>query len=388
MSNKIDINEFKNRLNVANSNIIMKSNYLGYSEPMDFECKLCGHEWHVKEARYGVRTGCPCCANKRRRDALKKSTDSRRKTEDQFRKELAEKQPNLIPNDTYINDRTKYHCTCKIHNIDVYKTPEKYLRRKQGCPLCAVERNKCATRYTDESYTEALAFWNPNLTKKSKYNGIKERVDLECKKCGYDWSPIAESTIGEDHVGCPNCAGNAIKTPEQFRKELSISHSYLILLTDYVRANIPVKVYCTRCHRTFEITPNKLQQGQHCICFKESHGEFKIRNFLSNNNIEFEQYKTFNDLHGIGNRELSYDFFIPNLDLLIEYQGEQHERPVSFGSIKKTTPEEMNERFKKQQEHDKRKREYAIVNNYNLLEIWYYNLNKIDKILSQNLLVN
>lgn len=387
MSNKIDVNEFDKRLHEIHPNIIRESEYFGYSKDMDFKCNTCGYEWHSKEARSGIRHDCPNCAKETRKNSLKIIAESRLKSEEQFRKELKEKQPNLIPNDTYIGNDKKYHCICSIHNIDVYKTPGKYLIG-QGCQLCAIKKNKCATRYTDDSYSELLRLWNPTLIKKSCYCGIKNRINIECSICGYNWSPISASLVGEDHVGCPNCAGNAIKTPKQFKKELSISHPYLILLTDYVRANIPVKVYCTKCKRTFKVTPNKLQQGQHCICVKESHGEFKIRMFLHDNNVEFEQYKTFDDLCGVGNRVLSYDFFVPNSNLLIEFQGEQHDHPVSFYGNGSTTKENLEEKFKKQQEHDRRKREYACVNNFKLLEIWYYDLSNIDNILSKNILVS
>lgn len=42
--------------------------------------------------------------------------------------------------------------------------------------------------------------------------------------------------------------------------------------------------------------------------------------------------------------------------------------------------------FQRQQEHDRRKREYAIQNNINLLEIWYWDYDNIEKILKSELL--
>ena len=56
----------------------------------------------------------------------------------------------------------------------------------------------------------------------------------------------------------------------------------------------------------------------------------KIKNILSSYNITFiSQYK-FNDLLGIGNRQLSYDFYLPEYNLLIEYQGKQHFASVEY----------------------------------------------------------
>ena len=111
-------------------------------------------------------------------------------------------------------------------------------------------------------------------------------------------------------------------------------------------------------------------------CMKSS-GELFTSKYLQNHNITFESQKTFNDLLGIGNRKLSYDFYLPDYNMLIECQGKQHAQPIEyFGGEKQ---------FKIQQEHDKRKREYAEKNGYKLLEIWYYDYDKIEEILSREL---
>jgi very-short-patch-repair endonuclease len=78
---------------------------------------------------------------------------------------------------------------------------------------------------------------------------------------------------------------------------------------------------------------------------------------------------------------LSYDFFLPEYNLLIEYQGEQHEKYIKgFHKNKKA--------FINQQEHDKRKREYAKNHNIKLLEIWYYDFDNIEQILDKELQLN
>ena len=111
-----------------------------------------------------------------------------------------------------------------------------------------------------------------------------------------------------------------------------------------------------------------------CGCMK-SHGEYYISTYLLSNSINFEKQKKFSDLLGVGGGNLSYDFYLPNHNMLIECQGEQHERPIEyFGG---------EEQFAIQQEHDKRKREYAKDNGYRLLEISYKDYNNIDNILTK-----
>ena len=106
-------------------------------------------------------------------------------------------------------------------------------------------------------------------------------------------------------------------------------------------------------------------------------GEKVISDYLLQHNIKFNLHHSYDGLVGVGNKKLSYDFYLYDYNLLIEYQGEQHEHAVEkFGG---------ENQFIIQQEHDKRKREYAKGNNINLLEIWYYDFKNIEFILDRTL---
>ena len=111
-----------------------------------------------------------------------------------------------------------------------------------------------------------------------------------------------------------------------------------------------------------------------CGCIK-SKGEYITKVFLHKNNIPYVYEKKYEGLVGINGEGLSYDFYIPSENVLIEIQGEQHEKPVKhFGGKKQ---------FEIQKEHDKRKREYCKNNNIELIEIWYYEYDKIEEILKR-----
>ena len=117
-------------------------------------------------------------------------------------------------------------------------------------------------------------------------------------------------------------------------------------------------------------------QTNSCGCMISS-GEYYLITYLMSNNIKYEYQKRFDDCRGIGDKPLSYDFYLPYYNLLIEYQGMQHYEPVIlFGG---------EEQFEIQQEHDRRKREYAKSNGYNLLEIPYYDYDNIQEILDKAL---
>ena len=61
-------------------------------------------------------------------------------------------------------------------------------------------------------------------------------------------------------------------------------------------------------------------------------------------------------------------------NLLIEYQGEFHDG---------TAWQQTEIDFLRQQEHDKRKKNYAKKNNIGLLEIWYWDYDNIEQILNE-----
>lgn len=192
------------------------------------------------------------------------------------------------------------------------------------------------------------------------YNNLKS--GFGCKCCG------RERTIDSKRLSFDEA------------KEIFARHDMILLNQEYKNSNIPMKYICKN-HTEFGIQYMALSNAykQHCPHCNTIKGEDKIARYLLNNNILFIPQKTYNDLRGVGGGKLSYDFYLPNFNLLIEYQGEQHKHPVSaFGG---------EEQFKIQQEHDLRKREYAKLHNIELFEIWYDDFKNVEKILDDKLLL-
>lgn len=113
-----------------------------------------------------------------------------------------------------------------------------------------------------------------------------------------------------------------------------------------------------------------------------SRGENKISELLINNKINYNAQQPFEGLVGLGNGLLTYDFYLKDkYNLLIEYQGEQHDHYIE--GFHRTYAD-----FEKQLEHDRRKRQYAKDNNIKLLEIWYWDFDNIEEILVRELELN
>lgn len=132
-------------------------------------------------------------------------------------------------------------------------------------------------------------------------------------------------------------------------------------------------------HDDFQrITQYSHQCDFRCPKCDYSKGEKRIELFLIENNLLYDPQKTFVGLFGINKGSLSYDFYLSDYNILIEYQGEYHDGKGSKNGFTKRN-------LKKQQEHDRRKKEYAEQNGIKLLEIWYWDFDNIEEIIKTKL---
>lgn len=99
-----------------------------------------------------------------------------------------------------------------------------------------------------------------------------------------------------------------------------------------------------------------------CGCLSSSYGEIYIENLLKKVDLIYEKQKKFTKCR-LKNL-LSFDFYLPLLNICIEYQGQQHYEPVEYYGGKK--------RFELQIKRDNIKKEYCKNNNIKLIEIPYW----------------
>lgn len=198
--------------------------------------------------------------------------------------------------------------------------------------------------------------------------------------------------IPKDHLmsnGCKKCHFDKLsnkfkKTKEQFIIDSIKIHgnNYDYSLVDYKNNKQEVIIKCKKCNFIFKQIPDKHINSLHgCPKCRKSKGEMLIVIWLEKNNIKYITQKCYDDLKGLGNGKLKYDFYIPSKNLLIEYDGIQHFQRGYFNG--KITTEEATKQAKI---HDNLKTEYAYDNNINLLRIPYTKMNKIEKILQKRIL--
>lgn len=198
-----------------------------------------------------------------------------------------------------------------------------------------------------------------------------EKIDVCCKKCGYIWGMWPSNIL--KNRGCPICANNCTKTNDAFIKEMQTINVDIEILSKYQRSHKKVECKCKVCGHKWKAAPTHLLGGHGCPMCSTSTGENRVKAFLTALDIEFEQQKIFDDLYGVKGRNLSFDFYLPKYNALIEYQGRQHYEPSGYmGGV---------EKFKYQVQNDNIKRKYVNNKGYVLLEISYKD-NIKEKILS------
>lgn len=116
-----------------------------------------------------------------------------------------------------------------------------------------------------------------------------------------------------------------------------------------------------------------------------SFGEAKVAEFLKSNKIMFQREKEFEDLiNPKTNKKLRFDFYLPNINICIEYDGKQHFEYTP--SIHGNSFDKGQVLVEQQQYRDSVKDEYCRDNNIKMIRISYKEFHKIDDILHEILL--
>lgn len=134
-----------------------------------------------------------------------------------------------------------------------------------------------------------------------------------------------------------------------------------------INQKIVYKCRCS-CGTIKNVVGGNLLNGssQSCGCLNMSHGELKIYNLLTQEGINFIKEYHPKDFNLFQNAR--YDFFIPSLNILIEYDGRQH-YDMKYCR--------WNEPFEEIQKRDQLKNEWALNNGYTLIRIPYTHYNNL-----------
>ena len=193
------------------------------------------------------------------------------------------------------------------------------------------------------------------------YRNNKDKVKINCSVHGIFLSSPQSHLYG---VGCPSCAKNQKMNKETFILKSKLCHmdKYDYSKSIYINSHKKLEIICKK-HGSFYQHPYKHIQGRGCPKCKLSRGVTKICNILCSNNIDYINESTIDGCISSNGSPLKFDVYLPNQSIYIEYDGEQHFRPVkSWGGQKG---------FDLTIKRDKVKNEFCIKNNITLYRISY-----------------
>lgn len=113
---------------------------------------------------------------------------------------------------------------------------------------------------------------------------------------------------------------------------------------EYKNADTPVSIIC-KTHGSFRQIPySHLTARAGCPNCRESKGEIDVAKSLDGLSIKYIRNNKFIDCRGETGYPLPFDFYLPDYNMCIEYDGQQHYLPV-FG-IDKFTRLKINDKIK------------------------------------------
>lgn len=238
----------------------------------------------------------------------------------------------------YVDNKTPVRLYCRkedkngvVHGF--YEAIPRYLMKgNRCCKKCEVEKNKLKK----ETYKQDLIQYVNNkcsfqlenedfeyINNTQKINCICHKKDKYGNEHGNFTIKIRDLKIGH---GCPKCGGSIHKTNEEFLRECYEIHGDKYQYLDkYVDWKTKLRIVCPE-HGIFYMSPNKhISRRQGCPLCNRSKLETEVEKLLKDNHIRYEPQKRF---EWLGKQSL--DFYLPDYNIAIECQGEQHFNDVLF----------------------------------------------------------
>lgn len=304
---------------------------------------------------------------------------------------LNDKSFELISNE-YINSQNNLQWKC-LKDGEIFSKNWSSILNGTGCPFC-VGLQACLSNCLATNFPEIANQWHSTFNKITPYeitSGSHKEFWWQCQaNKKHIWNTSVTNRVN-NKTGCPYCSGFypsedynlLVINPKicgewNYNKNVKRPEEYTPKTSQYAWWK------CKDCGHEWETSiVSRSLYGSGCPECKKSKGEKECKRVFDLRNIDYLPQKEFDGLIGLGNKNLSYDFYLPDYNLLIEYQGQYHDQLIL--KYKNEPIKYAKKRLKKQIEHDRRKKEYALNNGYSFLEIWYWDFDNIETILSKEL---
>lgn len=233
---------------------------------------------------------------------------------------------------SYKKYSVKMNIMCSKHGW-FEQTPHSHISMKAGCSKCGsinrAESNKKLWESVLDSFREIHG--NRYDYDESSYADVSTKMKIKCPTHGFFLQTPSGHYQG---YGCEKCgrieSGLAIRVTLEdfkFRSEQMHGDKYDYSNCEFDGVNDEVEIICPK-HGSFYQTARDHFRGAGCQKCNSSRGETKVRLILTNQNIGFSEQKTFSDL--IHKQKLRCDFYLPEYNTVIEYNGLQHYKSIEY----------------------------------------------------------
>ena len=375
---KLTTSEFVKKFSDISPDVLVLGEYVNAKTPILCECRRCGKRFEGNPyAMLHNGTRCKSCSlsDHWKRDRSDKIVDV-----EEFNRRLSSYDNSIELVGEYKGYSKRNDFVCKDCGYLWSTTPSLIVSQRQHCPRCVLRTVAAKNTRDGNEVFQELKELNKKVTVLSKeYVRSQDKVLVSCNECGHIWK--ATPAHIRNGRGCPECAKRSRAegerlSPEEVSKRFYKVHPDWEILSDYIRAADPMLVRCKHCGAEWHGKLFDLLKRVNCpVCDmgKKSRGEEAIARFLRQVGEPFETQKAFDGCRNVF--PLRFDFYLPEMNMCIEYDGEQHFRPVdAFGG---------ENSFAGTYARDNIKNEYCTAHNIRLVRIPYYRFDEIEDILSE-----
>lgn len=285
-----------------------------------------------------------------------------------------------LVSDEWVNSTTpmRFRCACGAEFTATFNKFRNDDRRK--CHGCAVRDEYDAKRLTVEEISTRLYKKAGTQYISGTYQNQKSKLTFLCA-CGNVFTTTVNNAIyGKASGMCRSCGIRARARQQALTyehvKEKAQEKGTELLSEEYENAFAPLRFRCP-CGNEFVTSWNTFDSHNKTRCNEcsgdESHGEYEVRKWLEAHGIAYEAEKRFPECRS-NFRAYPFDFYLPEHNICIEFDGEHHFRPIAFGR--------REDEFEQVQKRDADKNAYCQANGIRLIRIPYWEKKNIDVILT------
>lgn len=233
-------------------------------------------------------------------------------------------------------------CQCLVCNHEWSPKATSVLNDKSGCPKCRYPNQRLSIKEVDERLAKH------SIRRVGKYRGVLEDIICKCNICKHKWKALAKRVMRGN--GCPNCALIKNRLPRLTVKDIDkrLRGTQIKRIGTYTGARDPMSCECSVCGHKWSPIPANLFRGHGCPMCASLKNEKMVAKSLKKYKILFIHHLRLNGIFDI-NRVVIVDYYLPQFNIIIEYNGRQHYMPVCWNGISK---KRAIAKFKKQKERD------------------------------------